>query len=86
MKLAFKIIQSNFRTVLNLAWIRLAEHPMRAAGLVMTLCLAILAWIVLAALASLFLTSEAGKAINTDLSITNARTVTDVQHAAVWSK
>jgi len=76
--LAFKIIQSNFRTVLNLAWIRLAEHPVRAAGLVMTLCLATLAWIVLATFASLFLTSEAGKAIHANLSIANARTVTDV--------
>jgi len=65
-------------TALHLAWVRLSEHPVRALGLIITLGVTVLAWMVLAALASPFLAFSAGEAINTQLGITNARSGSDV--------
>jgi len=74
----FKTALSTPRTVLNLAWMGLAEHPVRAAGLIVTLGVAVLAWLVLAAFASPFLASRAGETINARLGVVNARSGSDV--------
>jgi len=61
------------RSMLYLALMWLQERPVRAFGLVITLGVAVLAWVVLSALASPFLASKAGEALDVSLGIRNAR-------------
>jgi len=56
-----------------LAWMRLTEHPARTAMLVATIGVAVLAWVVLSALASPFLASQAGKTLDATLGVVNGR-------------
>jgi len=61
------------RILTHLALIRLTEHPVRTTMLVVTIGVAVLAWVVLSAFASPFLASRAGEKLDTFLGVVNGR-------------
>jgi len=65
------------RAVSLLALLRFREKPLGTLRLIATLSTAIVTWLVLSAIASPFLASKAGAALNSELSIANARLQTN---------